>query len=215
MNIAQLRNTESTYPAGLLRYLRGRAPERIFALGNLDILQTRPLAFFCSEKCPGNLILKTYDLARELRDAKVAVISGFHSPMERECFSVLLRGEQPVIWCLARRLAVRRTPREYAAPLADGRLLLLSPFSEKITRATEKTALFRNVFVAALAERIFVAHAVHGSKTEALCRKVLDWRKPLLTFDVPENAALIESGANVLDVQNVAAAFRAKRERSE
>ena len=86
-------------------------------------------------------------------------------------------------------------PKEYARPLAEGRLLLLSPFGERVKRATEGTALFRNDFVAALAERVFVAHAAPGGKIEVFCRKVLEWRKPLQTFDAPENAALIVMGA--------------------
>ena len=201
--IYEIRQYDAACLSALRQFLGPRAPERILTLGNLDILRGKSLALFCSVKCPGNLILKTYDLARELRDKGVAVISGFHSPMERECLSLLLRGKQPAIWCLARRLAIRGTPDEYAGPLADGRLLILSPFGEKVTRASEKTALFRNDFVAALAERVFVAHAVRGSKTEALCRKVLEWRKPLLTFDDPENATLIELGASTFNVQHV------------
>jgi len=72
-------------------------PGRIPALGNLDILRHNSTAFFCSSKCPGDLIVKTYDIAQILRDAGMTVISGFHSPMERECLTILLRGTQPVI----------------------------------------------------------------------------------------------------------------------
>ena len=62
------------------------------------------LALFCSVKCPGKLIMDTYDLAQHLRDIGVTVISGFHSPMEQECLHILLRSPNPVIWCLARGL---------------------------------------------------------------------------------------------------------------
>ena len=42
---------------------------RIWALGDVSILQRPLLGCFCSVKCPGELILRTYDLARALRDA--------------------------------------------------------------------------------------------------------------------------------------------------
>lgn len=59
------------------------------------------LALFCSIKCPGKLILNTYDLAKKLRQEGITVISGFHSPMEKECLRILLRSQNPVFWCLA------------------------------------------------------------------------------------------------------------------
>jgi predicted Rossmann fold nucleotide-binding protein DprA/Smf involved in DNA uptake len=186
---------DDKYPQNLNRFLENRAPKYIFALGNLDLLRQEIIALFCSVKCPGNLILKTYDLARQLRDAGTAVISGFHSPMEKECFSLLLRGEQPIIWCLAKRLTPTRLPKEYANALSKGRLLMLSPFGEKIKRADEQTARIRNEFVAALADRVFVAHAASGGKTEKFCRKVIGWRKPVLTFKDPSNIALLNLGA--------------------
>jgi predicted Rossmann fold nucleotide-binding protein DprA/Smf involved in DNA uptake len=206
-NIVCIRIVNPAFPGALAAGLGKRAPERIFVLGNLDILERKPVALFCSMKCPGNLILKTYDLARELRDKGVTVISGFHSPMEKEYFSLLLRGKQPVIWCPAKRLPGRGLSKECRDALTEGRLLVISPFGEKVKRATKETAFFRNEFVAALAERVFVAHAAPGSKTEAFCRQALHRRKPLLTFDAPENAALLELGARTFDVENVTVAF--------
>lgn len=58
-----------------------------------------------------------------------------------------------------------------------------------VLRSTPEGAL------TALADRVFVAHAAPGSGTEAFCRKVLEWKKPLLTLDAPENAALMVAGA--------------------
>ena len=191
----RISQADDKYPQTLNQFLENRAPKYIFALGNLDMLRQETVALFCSIKCPGNLILKTYDLARQLRDAKTAVISGFHSPMEKECLSLLLRGEQPIIWCLAKRLTPTRLPKEYANALSKGRLLMLSPFGEKTKRADEQTARVRNEFVAALADRVFVAHAAPGGKTEKFCRKVSGWRKPLLTLKDPSNIALLNLGA--------------------
>ncbi len=44
---------------------------QIWALGNLDILTMPFLGFFCATRCPGNAILRTYDLALALREAGV------------------------------------------------------------------------------------------------------------------------------------------------
>src|SRR5574341_192332 len=100
--LTRLQHGDSKYPAALHEYLSDRMPETLTALGDVDILQRKKLALFCSVRCPGALILQTYNLARALRDAGVTVISGFHSPMEKECLTLLLRGTQPVIVCPAR-----------------------------------------------------------------------------------------------------------------
>ncbi len=195
MAIKSIDRSDVRYPSALGSHLGEQAPECIFALGDLDILRQKTVAFFCSVKCPGDLILQTYDLARELRDRGISVISGFHSPMEKECLSLLLKGKQPVIWCLAKRLTANRLPKEYAGPIADGRLLMVSPFGERIKRARQDIVLSRNEFVVALADQVFVAYAAPGGKIETFCKKVLGWSKPLLTFDSPSNSFLLAFGA--------------------
>lgn len=192
---ARLQQRDSGYPAVLREYLGVCAPIALTVLGNLDLLRQKKLALFCSVKCPGNLILQTYDLARALRDAGVAVIGGFHSPMEKECLTLLLRGTQPVIICPARSIERMRIPGEWKTPLAESRLLLLSPFAEKLRRATADLARKRNELVAALADAVFVAHAAPGSKTERFCQEVFSWSKPLLTLESGENAHLLALGA--------------------
>jgi predicted Rossmann fold nucleotide-binding protein DprA/Smf involved in DNA uptake len=186
------------YPGGVRRFLQNRVPATITALGNLEILQAKLLALFCSVKCPGKLILETYDLAHRLREEGATVIGGFHSPMERECLDVLLRGTAPVILCPARGMGKIRLRPEFRKPLENGRLLLLSPFNDKQRRATQEAAMARNRFVAALADAVFVAYAAPNSKTENFCREVLGWGKPLLTFESSEDSALVALGAKPL-----------------
>lgn len=192
----------SGYPQVLLQHFGDDAPQRIAALGNLEILPSKAVALICSVKCPGNIILQTYDLAKGLREAGVPVIGGFHSPMERECLRILLRGEQPIIICPARSLQGMRLPKEYKTPLDQNRLLLLSPFAAKQRRATVHTSLYRNQFVAALANRIFVPYAASSSKTFELCRNLVSCGKPLFMLTNKANAPLVSLGARPLDVSS-------------
>ena len=82
--------------------------------GNLRLLKEPLTALFCSNRCPGDLILKTYDLARAMRDAGISVIGGFQTPMEKECLRLLLRGSQPVVYCPARGIEKMRIPTRLA-----------------------------------------------------------------------------------------------------
>ncbi len=190
------------YPAGLKFCLDNAAPKTITAGGDLAVLRLKTLALFCSVKCPGNLILQTYDLAQKLRAAGVTVIGGFHSPMERECLRILLRSPHSVIVCPARGLP-KRVPPEFRKPLEDGRLLLLSPFADTVHRADEESAHERNRFVAALADKIFVAYAAPNSKTEFFCREIIAWRKLLYTFAVGANENLLAIGAKPINPNDI------------
>ncbi len=193
-----LLRADARYPRALETFLRRAAPKQLTCVGNLDLLAEKSLALFCSNRCPGNLILKTYDLAVELRDAHIPVIGGFHTPMERECLRILLRGKQPVILCFARNLGTRQILEEYRAPIQEGRLLLFSPFDAKHSRITAGTSAYRNRVIAALAANIFVAYAAPNGKTEQFCREIAAWGKPFFTFGDVANQNLVMLGARSL-----------------
>ena len=199
MNINRINQNDLFYPSALKKYLGDSFPVTLTATGNLDILQSKSLAVFCSNKCPGNIILKTYDLMRQLRESGITVISGFHSAMERECLNILLKGRQPVIICPARSIEGMRIKPEYRKPLEDGRLLILSTFSGKEKRISSDKAVKRNYFVAALATAIFIPYAAPGSKTETFCQKLLEWWKRVYTTDDEKNTSLIETGITFLN----------------
>ena len=193
-----LRIGSTRYPDALVRYLGERAPAAISALGNLDILAKGAIALFCSVRCPGNVILEAYELARALREAGRTVIGGFHSPMEKECLRLLLGGRQPVIICPARGIETMRLPVDWQSPVADGRVLVLSSFGEGQRRITADLAQKRNEFVAALADEVFVAHAEPGGKTEAFAQTVVRWGKPLLAVESPSTTNLVTLGARIV-----------------
>ena len=167
-------------------------------VGNLRLLNEPLTALFCSQRCPGDLILKTYDLARAMRDAGIPVVGGFQTPMEQECLRLLLRGAQPVVVCPARSIDNMRIPRDWRPALDDGRLLVLSPFPATVRRPTTEVAAQRNDVVAQLAHRVFIVHAAPGGNTEAFARKLVASGKPLLTLNSPANENLVGMGAEVV-----------------
>ncbi|MGC2423184.1 MAG: DNA-processing protein DprA [Nitrospirota bacterium] len=182
-----VKRDDAAYPSSLTRCLSDQSPQAIYALGNLDILQAKPLALFSSVKCPGDIILKTYDLAQSLRQKGITVIGGFHSPMEKECLTILLRGTQPVIVCPAKSIDGMPIPAAYRKPLEQGRLLLISPFDNKQRRTTAQSAYYRNRFIAALAEKVFIVYAEPLGKTEQICKEVMELRKKIYTFESNHN----------------------------
>jgi predicted Rossmann fold nucleotide-binding protein DprA/Smf involved in DNA uptake len=130
-------------------------------------------------RCPGDAILGAYDSARKLRDEGVTVISGFHSPVEKECLRILLRGKQPIVICLARAFGKIRLPSDWRRALESGRLLLLCPFVKRPPRPDKNSTAYRNELVAALSDEVLIVHATPGGEIDRIAQLVERWRIPL------------------------------------
>lgn len=174
----------------------GSASDATRSLGSLALLGTPKLALFCSRRCPGTLILRTYDLVGALRNAPISLVGGFHSPMEQECLRFVFRGSGRAIICPARGLEGMRPKPEWVEPMAQGRLLVLSPFGARERRVSSALAERRNAFVAELADAIFVAYAAPGGGTERLALAALAAGKPVFTFNADAVSNLVGQGAH-------------------
>jgi predicted Rossmann fold nucleotide-binding protein DprA/Smf involved in DNA uptake len=170
------------YPARLRERLGEAAPEQLTSLGNLDLLALPKTGLFCSRRCPGHVILPTYDLAARWRVTGRCIISGFHSLLERECLRILLRGTAPIIFCPARTLP-ERIPAGWRTPLAEGRMLILSGFASADKRVTNELAERRNAIVAALSDEVCFAHIRPGGQTERLTHRLIAWDVPFSNID--------------------------------
>jgi predicted Rossmann fold nucleotide-binding protein DprA/Smf involved in DNA uptake len=166
---------DAHWPRLLAARLGTSAPEQLSALGNLDLLALPKTAIFCSARCPGHVILTAYDQAAKWREAGRCVISGFHSPIEKECLRILLRGSQPIIICPARAIEAMRIPIELRTAFDAGRVLYLSPFAKQPRRVTKESALRRNEAVAALADEAYVAHVAEGGQTALISKMLAQW----------------------------------------
>lgn len=205
-SIQHITQKDTNYPTGLKPYLKRETPETIWVCGNIDLFpgQNTTLtgdlwALFCSSKCPGEIILKAHDLAQKFRKAGIPTIGGYHSPVEQECLRVLLRGSQPILLCPARNIENMRLKPAWKDALTEKRLLILSIFAEHHRRSTAVLANQRNAFVAALADKICIAHAAEDSKILEFAQMVLAWGKPVFTFETSANDTLFQLGARRIE----------------
>jgi predicted Rossmann fold nucleotide-binding protein DprA/Smf involved in DNA uptake len=179
--VLTLTPSQAHWPRQLNERLTITAPTQLWLIGNPEILNKRKIGLFCSARCPEDAIVNAHDAARKLSEEESTVVSGFHSPVEKECLRILLRGKQPVIICLARALVKIRIPAEWRQALDSRRLLLLSRF-EKSRRADKKTARRRNELVAALSDEVFIIHAEPGGGIERISQLIDRWNVPRSEF---------------------------------
>jgi predicted Rossmann fold nucleotide-binding protein DprA/Smf involved in DNA uptake len=194
-DLLQIQRESPGYPAAVERFLGDAAPDPIHCLGNPDLLDRPMTALFASARAPGTVLNATFDLAQHLRATERQVVSGFHSPLEREVLAILLRSQLPILLCPARGLDHLRIPSDCRHAFNHGRLAFASPFPEKIRRATRDLARTRNQFAAALADNAWITHAAPGGSLHSLARDILSQGRPLFTLDDPANQPLLQLGA--------------------
>ena len=163
--------------------------------GSLELLRRPCLGLICSSHCPGSIALETYRIARNALAGAPTMIGGFHSPMERTVFDLLLVRHVHVVFCPGRRLNTKSIPMAWGPAILDGRLLVASPFGPEQRRVDRELAGVRNAFVAALAQEIFVPYARPGGAVASLVSALIEQERTVLTLPDPENAGLIAIGA--------------------
>jgi predicted Rossmann fold nucleotide-binding protein DprA/Smf involved in DNA uptake len=178
IQVVTLTPSQAHWPRQIGDRLETVAPSQLWAVGRPEILGEHKVGLFCSVRCPGDAILRAYDVAQKLRDEGVTIVSGFHSPVEKECLRILFRGNQPIIICLARAMEKIRLPADWRRMLENGRLLLLSPFEKRPRRPTTESSHQRNELVAALSDEVLIIHAEPGGSIERISEVVRCWDVP-------------------------------------
>lgn len=120
-------------------------------LGNQGLLKLKKTAFLASSTISSETVLRCYDWATEMRNRGECVVSGFSSKLERDVLHFLLKGRQPIIIVLARRM-YKVIPDELKEPLAQKRLLIISTSSA--VRQSKITAAARNKYICEIANEI-------------------------------------------------------------
>jgi predicted Rossmann fold nucleotide-binding protein DprA/Smf involved in DNA uptake len=177
MDVLTLTSSQIQWPGRLDERLQKLAPSRLWFIGNPEILAVRKIGLFCSVSCPADTAAKAHGAARQLCEEKAAIVSGFHSSVEKECLQILLQRKQSVVICLARALGKIRLPGEWQPALGAGRLLLLSRF-EKSRRADKDTARRRNELVLALSDEVIIIHAEPGGQIAEISQLADRWNIP-------------------------------------
>lgn len=178
-------------------------------LGKETLLARRRLGLICSQRCSGDVILKTYDFARLVRGSDFVIVSGFHSPIEKDCLPILLRGPGATIIVQAHRLTTSRIPMEWQKAIHAGKLLLLSPFGDKDKRVTTELAAKRNRFVASICEEVVIPYAAPESRTAAIALDLLTAGRCVYTFDSDASTSLSSHGAVVMSPESLSSHCKA------
>jgi hypothetical protein len=107
-----------TPPPPLARRLDPGLAARLVGVGKAALLAEPLLGFIASRACPANVPIETLDFVPRWVAADCALISGFHSPLERQVPKSLLR-RQGI--CQSDTVRTTKIPRFNTRPCARSR----------------------------------------------------------------------------------------------
>lgn len=123
-------------------------------LGNTSLLERKKIGYFASSKIASLSVLPTLDWASEVAKREdVAIVSGFHSKMEREVLDFLLRGKCGIICVLARAI-YKTIPGKFREAYSAGRVLFIAPVKTSATRTSRHLCQQRNEYVASISDAL-------------------------------------------------------------
>lgn len=133
--------------------------------GNKELLKLKKTAFLASSTISSDTVLKCYDWATEMRSQGKCVVSGFSSKLEQDVLHFLLKGTQPIIIVLARRM-YRIIPKELETAIEQNRLLIISVCNAN--RQSKTTALARNKYICEISDKILFVGVTERSSLNVL-----------------------------------------------
>jgi len=139
-----------------------RFGEPRFMIGNRDLLAIPKTAYLASRRRTGEPMCSpspahepTHSPLAVFPSPPECVISGFLSPMERDVFNACLANGTPMIHVLACGLPKTFPPRVQHA-LDAGRLLMMTPFDETVTRINAVRAAWCNQYLLHAANAVVI-----------------------------------------------------------
>ena len=155
---AILRPVSLPLPPRLARVGMDPQTASLQGVGHPALLDEPLLGLLASRNCPGRVLLDTLEEIPGWVQTGRVILSGFHSPLEQQVLRSVLRRQGRVVKVLARGMAQYHPPELELEPLEQGRMLVLSAFSEQTQRTTRETSLARNRLVLALATDLIIPH---------------------------------------------------------
>jgi len=139
-------------------------------LGNISLLDRKKIGYFASSKIATLSVLPTLDWAAEVANSEdVAIVSGYHSEMEREALDFLLRGKCGIVCVLARSI-YKKIPEKFCEAYNSGRVLFIAPFKTSATRTSRLLCQQRNEYVASISDELIFSSINVGSSLHRICR---------------------------------------------
>jgi len=193
--------SDADYPARYKKHLKDKAPPLLFGVGNRSLLKGGGLGIVGSRNVDQAGEAFTRQAAELCAYNRMPVVSGGARGVDQISMNAALDAGGVTIGVLAENLLKKSVERSARQAIADGRLLLLSPYHPN-ARFTVGTAMGRNKLIYAMSDYGLVVSAEHKKGgTWVGAEEELKRENALPVFvrtgnDVPQgNSKLLDLGA--------------------
>ncbi|MBM9519160.1 DNA-protecting protein DprA [Desulforhopalus vacuolatus] len=193
--------SDADYPVRYKKHLKDKAPPLLFGVGNRSLLKGGGLGIVGSRNVDQAGESFTRQVAELCAYNRIPVISGGARGVDQISMTAALEAGGVTIGLLAENLLKKSVERSARHAIADGRLLLLSPYHPN-ARFTVGTAMGRNKLIYAMSDYGLVVSAEHkkggtwAGAEEELKRKNARSVFVRVGNDVPQgNSKLLDLGA--------------------
>lgn len=193
--------SDADYPARYKKHLKDKAPPLLFGAGNRSLLRGGGLGIVGSRNVDQSGEAFTRQVAELCAYNRMPVISGCARGVDQISMNAALEAGGVTLGILAENLLKKSIERNARQAIADGCLLLLSPYHPN-TRFTVRTAMGRNKLIYAMSDYGLIVSAEHKKGgTWAGAEEEMKRENALPVFvrtgnDVPQgNSKLLASGA--------------------
>jgi predicted Rossmann fold nucleotide-binding protein DprA/Smf involved in DNA uptake len=193
--------SDADYPARYKKHLKDKAPPLLFGVGNRSLLKGGGLGIVGSRNVDQAGEAFTRQAAELCAYNRMPVVSGGARGVDQISMNAALEAGGVTIGILAENLLKKSVERSARQAIADGRLLLLSPYHPN-ARFTVGTAMGRNKLIYAMSDYGLVVSAEHKKGgTWAGAEEELKRENALPVFvrtgnDTPQgNSKLLDLGA--------------------
>lgn len=193
---------DDLYPYRLKQRLKEKSPPILYGIGNMELLSQGGLAIVGSRDITESEISYTQTIAKYSAQEKLQVISGGAKGVDQVAMLSCLESSGTVIGVLADSLAKMAVNGLYRQAIAQGRLVLISPYDPHAGFNTGN-AMGRNKYIYGLADYgLVITSSYEKGGTWAGATEALTKIKETPIFvrmadQIPEgNKQLIKQGAN-------------------
>lgn len=195
MNPERILKGESPYPEHLEEFMYYDIPDALYTLGNKHLLEREGLAIFCSGKSTPDIRLKSLEFCRSITGTGYAIVSGFHSAVEKKCLRVLVDMKHPTIMCIVKPIGDFQPSKEQRVAIEEGKMLVISTAAAGSNPSGWEALMARDRLVAGIAKQVLFLYAHPQGKTEDFFMEVITHPRTTFAIDDEANYWLFEFGA--------------------